>query len=430
MTTSSPELDTASADVAAYLRDTSSSTNPYPAYRRLRELAPVHWSEENGYWIVTGFAAAESLFRDSRMSRHEAGQRQFGWLKGSNDDPAVSRAVDAWLSTVLNLDPPEHTRLRRLASRAFTPRAVASWEPRTNEIVDDILASASTEPGPIDLVSRICYPIPEIVICEVLGVPAEDHDRWKQWSSGLNQAAVFAGRSKPGQALPAEALQQAQQSIVNWYEYFAELVGRRHGADGDDLISVLVRLEEEGDRLTEIELVGMLTLLIGAGHDTTANLIANGMLALMRHPDQYRRLRHDPSLAPGMVEEVLRYDGPARGQPRVATDDIEIAGRTIHAGDLVMVIINAANRDPVRFTEPERFDITRGDSSHLAFASGIHFCLGTALARMEATIAFRKIAELPDVFELFDDKLDNKLDYKRTHGRNLTALRVRRRRAT
>jgi cytochrome P450 len=409
----------AAAEVAAYLRDTSSSRDPYPAYRRLRETAPVHWSDENGYWIITGFPEAELLLRDPRLSRHEAGRRQFGWLSGPDDPPEVARAVHAWLSTVLNLDPPEHTRLRQLMARAFSPRAVSVWQARTEAVVDDVLAGLRGRER-IDLVADVGYPVAETVICEVLGVPAEDHDRWKQWASGLNQGAIFAGTWKPGVRYPEEPLRRAQQSVVHWYEYFDELVRQRRASNGSDLITTLVRLEEEGDRLTETELIGTLILLIGAGHDTTANLIANGMLALLRHPGEHQRLRDDPALAAGAVEEVLRYDGSARSQPRVATADIEVAGHTIRGGELVMISVNAANRDPRRFAEPERFDITRADTGHLAFASGIHFCLGAALARMEVATAFRKIATLPVRFELDGAPLE----YKRSHGRNLVALPV------
>jgi cytochrome P450 len=268
--------------------------------------------------------------------------------------------------------------------------------------------------------------VPETVICEILGVPRADHDLWKSWSSGINQAAIFAGRNKDSDDLPPEVRGKAQQSLLSWYRYFSALVARRRtsGEEAQDIISLLVRAEEEGDRLNEEELVGTLILLIGAGHETTANLIANGMLALMRNPDQYELLRADPSLASGLVEEALRFDGSARGQPRVALEDMELGGRTIAAGDTVMVIVNAANRDPARFAEPDRFDIRRGDSGHVAFASGLHYCVGAALARMEAEVAFRKLAEMDGELELVTDDLT----YKPTHGRNLTSLPVRRRR--
>jgi cytochrome P450 len=414
----------AAADVEAYLRDTSSSADPYPAYRRLREVAPVHRSEANGYWIVTGYQEAEALLRDRRLSRHLAGQRQFGWLAGQDDPPDIARAVTAWLSTVLNSDPPDHTRLRSLLARPFAPSAMNAWRARIDEVVDavfDQVLVAHEVGDVIDLLSEVAYPIPETVICEVLGVPAGDHARWKQWGSGLNQAAIFAGTA---QAIPAEPLRTAQQSVLHWCEYFSELVAARRHGHGDDLISSLVRIEEEGERLTEIELVGTLILIIGAGHDTTANLFANGMLALMRNPAQYELLRADPALAPAVAEEVLRFDGSARGQPRVASAAIDIDGQTIAPGDLVMIVLNAANRDPRRFADPERFDITRADQGHLAFANGIHFCLGAPLARLEVAAEFARVATLPGRFERAVDAAPD-LAYKRTHGRNLVSLPAR-----
>jgi cytochrome P450 len=408
-------------DVDDYLGDTSSSSDPYPLYARLREIEPVHWSQTHGYWIVTTHAEAEECFRDARLSRHEAGFRQFGWIATEDDPPEVKRAVDTWRSTILNFDPPDHTRLRKLISRAFTARAVSAWKSRTEAIVGGVLDRIRSE-DEFDLLKLVAYPIPETVICELLGVPLEDHDRWKTWSSGMNSAAIFAGRNQSGDDLPAELRRPAQQALMNWYGYFSELIAARDSSSGDGLIALLVRAEEEGDRLTTDELIGTLTLLIGAGHDTTANLIANGMLALMRNPDQYALLREDPQQrATNMVEETLRFDGSARSQPRVALVDMEIGGRMISAGDTVMVIANAANRDPARFPDPDRFDLNRRDTGHLAFASGIHFCVGAALARMEAEVAFRKIAELDSVFELATQKLA----YRPTHGRNLTALPVR-----
>jgi cytochrome P450 len=417
------DVEPVEAAIARYLRDTSSLTDPYPIYRRLREVDPVHWSEALGYWVVTSHRDAETCFRDQRLSRHAAGLRQFGWVAAPGGPPEIERAVTTWLSTILNLDPPDHTRLRLLISRAFTPRAVAAWQSRTEQVVDTVLAGVEDERR-FDLLAEIAYPVPETVICEVLGVPVEDHDRWKVWNGGFNRAAIFAGRNRGVDDLAPDVRRRAQDALLRWYDYFSDLVRRRRGSTGDDLVSLLVRAEEEGDRLSENELIGTLTLLIGAGHDTTANLVANGMLALMRHPDQYALLRQEPQRAGDVVEEVLRYDGPARGQPRVALSDAAVAGRTIRAGDTVMVIVNAANRDPDRFPDPDRFDITRRDTGHLAFASGIHFCIGAALARMEAEVVFRKIAQLDTVLELDDAPLA----YKPTHGRNLTALPVRRRR--
>lgn len=412
-------LDEAAAAVAAYLSNTASSSDPYRAYRALRELAPVHWSEALGYWVVTGHAAAEACYRDNRFSRFEAGRRQWEWVARDDDPDDIKLAVRTWASTVLNFDPPDHTRLRVPISRAFTPRAVSGWKERTEAIVAGIIDRVRGL-DTFDLLTHVAYPVPETVICEILGVPVEDHDRWKQWSQGMNRAAILNGRNRASDDLPAEVRSLAQQSLLQWYAYLTDLVARRSGGTGEDLVSVLVRSSEAGEGLSDLEVVGTIGLLIGAGHDTTANLIANGMLALMRNPEQYELLRADPSLAGAVVEETLRYDGSARGQPRVALEDVELCGRTISAGDTVMVIANAANRDPEKFTDPERFDITRRESGHVAFAAGIHFCVGAPLARMEAEVAFRRLAELPRRFVLATEELS----YKPTHGRNLTSLPV------
>ncbi|MGE3329168.1 MAG: cytochrome P450, partial [Acidimicrobiia bacterium] len=249
----------------------------------------------------------------------------------------------------------------------------------------------------------------------------EDHERWKQWSQGMNRAAILNGRNRASDDLAEDVRALAQQSLLAWYSYLTDLVAGRSGGMGDDLVSTLVRSSESGEGLSDLEVVGTIGLLIGAGHDTTANLIANAVLALMRNPEQYELLRADPSLASAAVEETSRYDGSARGQPRVALEDVEIGGEVIRAGDTVMVIANAANRDPEKFTDPERFDITRREGGHVAFAAGIHFCVGAPLARMEAEVALRRLTQLPQRFALATEELT----YKPTHGRNLTALPVR-----
>jgi cytochrome P450 len=369
---------------------------------------------------VTGFAEAEACFRDGRLSRQEAAARQFRWIGREGDPPEVVRVVDSWLSTILNLDPPDHTRLRRLVSRAFTSRAVAEWKMRTEEIVDDLLANLRRKKG-FDLLRDFAYPLPETVICELLGVPAQDHSKWKAWTGGMGQAAIFLGRNRAEDELPHEMRAGAQQSLLKWYEYFQALVERRRGTiGGSDLLSRLVDAQDGADRLSENELIGALTLLVQAGHETTANLIGNGMLAMMRSPEQYALLRREPARAAGAVEEILRYDGPARGLPRVAIEDLVVGAKRIRKGEQILVLINAANRDPERFSDPDRFDIQREDTGHLAFASGIHFCVGAALARMEAEVAFRKIGDLDVVLELASEDLS----YKRSHGRNLTRLPV------
>jgi cytochrome P450 len=420
MTTSTTGQEDVGAQVSAYLADTSSLTDPFPLYQRLRETDPVHWSERNGFWVVTGYDEVEACYLDERLSRQEAAQRQFRWIGTSDDPPEIEEAVSSHLATILNLEPPDHTRLRALVSSAFTPRAVKVWRDLSCRVVDETLAAA-LQHREFDFLREVGYPIPERIICEVLGVPVEDHDKWKTWAVGLGHAAIFIGRNRSDATLPPGVREAAQQALLKWYGYFRDLAARRRADPGDDLVSALVNAEEAGDRLSEQELVGALMLLVSAGHETTANLITNGLLALMRNPDQYALLRQDPQAhAAGVVTEVLRYDGPARGQPRVAVADVELGGKTIRAGDMVMVVVNAANRDPAVFPDPDRFDITRRANRHLAFGAGIHYCVGAGLARMEAEIAFERIGTSDATFELAAEQLA----YKPTHGRNLTALPV------
>jgi cytochrome P450 len=411
------------SEVASYLRDPSTIADPYPLYRRLREREPVHWNEDLGYWVITGFREAESCLQDPRLSRKEAAARQFGWLLEENDPPATIRAMRAWLSIMLNQDPPDHARLRRLVSRAFTPRAVERWRGLVDQIVGELLAGVLPA-GEFDFLHTIAEPLPEIVIATILGVPTEHRETWREFTGGMNTATVYSGRKLLAGEPPPGVRAGAHRSVTSWYEYFAALIEERRARPGDDLITALVQVEEQGDQLDEVELIGTLVLLIQGGQETTANLVANGMLAFMRHPDEFQRLVQDPALASAAVEECMRFDGPARGQPRFATDALEIGGQRIERGDQVMVIINAANRDPERFDNPERFDIARRPTGHIAFGAGPHYCLGAGLARLEATCAFQQLAESGMEFELTTEVLR----YKNAHARNLVDLPVRVRR--
>jgi cytochrome P450 len=415
----SSALADADAELANYFLDPSSSTDPFPMYHRLRELAPVHRSSL-GYWVVTDYENSVAAFRHPALSRELAAAIQFRWLGVDGDPAPVVEAIDAWLATMLNRDPPAHTRLRSLVSRAFTPRAITAWRGRTEMIVDGILDRLAGRPR-FDALEELAYPVPEAVIAELLGVPLADHLLWKQWMVGIGQSAMF-GRSADGAAAPTPpgVRERAQESITLAFAYFRDLVARRREEPSDDLLTALIEAVDGGDRLTETELVGALILLVLAGHETTANLIANGILAFLRHPDQFRLLQEHPELAGGAVEEVLRFDSSSRGQPRIALARVEIGGAVIEKGDQVMIVIPAANRDPKRFADPDRFDITRGDGGHVAFASGVHFCVGAALARMETEVTFRKIAE-----RLGDLRLEGEdIGYKRSHGRNLLSLAV------
>jgi cytochrome P450 len=283
--------------------------------------------------------------------------------------------------SMLDRDPPDHTRLRGLASKAFTPRVVEALRPRIQQIVDDLLAGVEPRGG-MDLIEEFAYPLPVIVICEMLGVPVEDHERFKGWSLDLARGldSVLLGPD-------SEVARRSGAAREALTEYFRGLIGTRRVSPRADLLSALIAAEEAGDRLTEHELLATCILLLVAGHETTVNLIGNGTLALLRHPDQLRRLRENPGLIAGAVEELLRYDGPVQRTARTPTADVVIGGRTIGKGEIVMPFLGAADRDPAQFPDPDRLDIARSDNRHVAFGWGIHFCLGAPLARVEGQIA-------------------------------------------
>jgi pimeloyl-[acyl-carrier protein] synthase len=287
---------------------------------------------------------------------------------------------------MLDRDPPDHTRLRGLVSKAFTPRVVEGLRPRIQQIVDGLIDRVAARRS-MDLIEEFAYPIPVVVICEMLGVPVEDHERFKGWSLDIARGLdlIWLGPdSEVGRRSVA-----ARQALA---DYFRGLIAQRRAAPRNDLLSGLIAAEEAGDKLNETELLATCILLLIAGHETTVNLIGNGTLALLRHHDQFERLRREPALIGTAVEELLRYDGPVQRTARIPSDDIDIGGQTIAKGEMVMPFIGAADRDPAQFPDPDRLDIGRAENRHIAFGWGIHFCLGAPLARIEGQIAIGTLA--------------------------------------
>jgi unspecific monooxygenase len=283
------------------------------------------------------------------------------------------------------MDPPDHTRLRGLVNKAFTPRVVESLRPRIVEIVDDLMGALAGRTE-FDVIEDLAYPLPVQVICEMLGVPAEDHVKFREWSRE-------AARSlDPDFVLPPEVQERRQKAFDEFSAYFAELVAKRRADPRNDLLSGLIAAEEQGQKLTENELVATGLLLLIAGHETTVNLIANGMLALLRHPGQMDRLRQEPQIVQSAVEELLRFDPPVQLTARVALEDIDIGGDVLKKGQMAVLLLASANRDPDQFADPEVLDLTRADNRHLSFGMGIHFCLGAPLARIEGQIAIGALA--------------------------------------
>lgn len=356
----------------------SFATNPYPAYASLRRSEPVHYSPTLQAWVLTSYEVCDRVLRDPEtfsnnpMLATSPIARQFQQQR--RDFPLGE------VPTVLNSDAPVHTRLRGIVSQAFTPRVVEGLRSRIEDIADELLDD--TPPGePFDLVQTLALPLPVVVIAELLGVPASDRELFKRWSTSIADVATNLF-STP------EAVESTKHASAELIAYLGGFVEERRRAPREDLISALVRAEDGGSRLTRDELLAFTIVLLVAGHETTINLIDNGMLALLQEPEQFELLQRDPALTPSAVEEFLRFDSPVQGLIRIATRDVELSGQQLRAGDALLVMIGAANRDPSRFEEPDRFDIRRADNRHLSFGLGPHFCLGAPLARLEAQVAF------------------------------------------
>jgi cytochrome P450 len=366
-------------------------TEPYELYRKLRERDPVHRSRLFDGLILTRYEDVNAVLRDSRFSADDRrlptfeAQRQKMVTAGVITQDEASR-----VPSMLRLDPPDHTRLRSLVSRAFTPRAVESLRPRVEHIVDELLDEAAASGGPIDVIEALAYPLPVIVIAEMLGIPPEDRDQFKEWSDAVaGQLGFSDDYTKARRAAFASRELRA---------YLQGVVEERRREPREDLLSALVAAEQAGDKLTLEEVYSTTELLLVAGNETTTNLIGNGLLALLGNPDQLDTLRREPDLMQDAVEELLRYDSPVQATSRNATEDTELGGVQIKRHQEVMLFIGAANRDPAQCRDPERLDVRRKDVRHLSFGHGIHFCLGSPLARLEAPIALNALIQrFPDL---------------------------------
>lgn len=347
--------------------------DPYPLYHQLRSSDPVHWDPSLGSWVLTRYADVASALQDARLSA-----QRVAWT-GEPHEP-LSRALS---KQMLFLDPPDHTRLRRLVHKSFTPRMVESMRPRIEQRVNELLDAAQNA-GRMDVIHDLASPLPITVIAEMLGVPVEERRQLKNWS---NDFAALIGTL----SLTEDRVLQARQSTMMMTDYLSEVVRERRQSPRDDLLSALIAAEEQGDALSAEELVLNSVLLLVAGHETTTNLIGNGLLALLRHPEERRRLLEEPALIGSAVEELLRYDSPVQFTDRIARESLEIGGQRIEPGQTVTMVLAAANRDPAQFPEPDRLDLGRRENRHVAFGHGIHFCLGAALARLEGQIGIQTL---------------------------------------
>jgi cytochrome P450 len=373
------------------LADPAVIPDPYPQLAKMREASP--FTELEGALVVYGkYADCSRILRDPRASS----RRNQSML--SNDRQARGRGTPSFLS----LDPPDHTRMRRLASQAFTPRVISTLAGRISQLTEELLTAAG-EAGDrqFDLVSALAYPLPVRIISELLGVPPQDHATFAGWSAKLAHSVQPSFGT-----VDAAELAQTEQASAEFREYFTELIAARRSSPADDLLTKLIRAEDDGQRLTLDEMISTCVLLLVAGHETTVGLISNAMLALLRNPDQLAVLAADPGLAAQAVEETLRYDSPVQLTGRVAT-----GGLVEPDGAVLLLLLSATGRDPAVFADPDTFDLRRGTSEHLAFSAGPHFCLGAPLARLEATIALKALATRLVAPELDPDSLVYKPNY-------------------
>jgi cytochrome P450 len=353
--------------------------DPHPLYHQLRAQSPVFPLTPH-LWVLTGYEDCRALLRDPRLSveaRRAADYDEV--LAQTARGPLLQELTE---KSMLFRDPPDHTRLRRLVQRAFTPRVIDAWRERATQIADELLDQKLPD-SEMDVLADYAWPLPVIVIAEMLGVPVSERERFRDWARDL------AVTLEP--VLDEETAQRAEESCHAFVEFFTELIEERGDAESDDLLGALVAAHEDGDALGHVELMSNLILLLVAGHETTMNSITNSMLALLNRPSELARLRSDPSIMPQAVEELIRFDGPVHLTHRVATEDVEVDNRTIPAGARTLLILAAANRDPTIFDHPDRLDLTRDGPRHIGFGGGPHYCVGNALARLETEIGILRL---------------------------------------
>ena len=365
--------------------------NPYPILAELRRERPVFYNEHYRAWFIHRHDDLLAALKDPRFSsdrirpvfEHKLTETQ------RRERAPTYRILGEWM---VFRDPPDHTRLRKLVSRAFTPRSIAMWRPRIIEVTNSLIADVAPL-GHMDVIGDFAYPLPAVVIAEMMGVPASDRDLFKDWSDDL-MVLVFGARGVAGRH------ERAQSGLLELSEYLGTLVRRFRAEPADNLIHALIRAQEGDDTLTDDEIVGTCILLLFGGHETTTNLIGNGLAALLAHRDQLERLRanDDGDFLRVATEEILRFDGPSKMQVRMAATDIDMGDRVIGRHDMVYLVQAAANRDPEVFADPDRFDLERNPTEHLGFGFGLHYCLGAAVARLEGSIALDAlIRRLPDL---------------------------------
>lgn len=368
--------------------------DPYPYYDRLRSEAPVYLAP-TGQTVLTRYSDVFATLRNNDVSRDVEANA----IVDESNEVAVRRRNRrrGGAKTILNLDPPDHTRLRRLVSQAFTPRQIELFRPRIEQMVDDALDVAA-EAGSIELIDDLAFPVPFRVISELLDMPIDRADELRDWSQALTAALEPAAT--------VNDLDQAEAAVMQLVPYLIEIIEQRRSQPGEDLLSALLAVEDDGDTLSPEELISFVVLLYVAGHETTVNLIGNGMLALLRHPHELDRWRNDPALDAVAIDELLRFDGPVQHTVRVAMQPITFVDAhggdvTVEPGHTILAVLGAANRDPDVFEQPHQLRLDRPNAGrHMAFSAGVHYCLGASLAKLEATVAITGLIRRFDELEL------------------------------
>jgi pimeloyl-[acyl-carrier protein] synthase len=365
--------------------------DPYPLLRQLQNEDPVYWSESIGGWIVTRYDDIVPTFRDvAHFSNYGRFAKTVEYLPPEDRQRLAPFETHYRQKSLLQSDPPVHTRLRGLMAKPFSATNVEAMRPKIRKIVSDVIDSVEPR-GEMDVIRDLAYPLPFSVLGTIMGLPDERQEEIKHWA---DEILLFQGVNRP----PVALLERSQAALLAMRSFLTDLVNQKRRQPADDVISQLVAAEAEGNRLSEQELVYTCVTILGAGHETTTSLIGNGLYTILSHPQQWRKLRENPSLLTSAIEEMLRFESPVARQPRVIQDDVELGGKKLLKGQVAFQMLNAANRDPAYFTDPDTFNIERQNNKHIAFGMGIHFCLGAGLARTEAQEVFNAILErLPNI---------------------------------
>ena len=370
---------------------------PNAFYAALRTSAPVYWNSRWNGWVLTGYQDVVDGFRDHSHLSSDRFAGPFG--KELSAASSQYQQLFGFLSKFFVWkDRPYHTRVRSLVNKAFTPRSVEVLRPRVHELVANLM-TPMVGAGEVDFLARFAFTLPVVVIAEYLGVPEEGRDRMRQWAEDLGAVIFVSGRD-------SDRMRKGEEAMSELVEFLRPVVRARRSDPHDDLLTGMVQAEERGDLLSEDEVIANAILMVFAGHETTMNLLANGIAAFARFPEQWELLRNDPTLAAKATEEVLRFDGPIRAQTRWAKQPLQIGSQHVERGDRVMLVQHAANHDPAQFAEPNQFDIMRWPNRHTAFGQGIHTCLGAPLARLEAQEAFTALAATFPRFEITETDLE------------------------